>query len=132
MSQSEKRVLICDDEPAILESVRYVVKKQGLGYQLAINGDEAIRLARENLPDIILLDWNMPGLTGIEVCEKLKRDNKTSDIYIIMLTANAQAGEIVEGLNAGANRYVEKPFSPRHLGGILKEAVVELNQGKER
>lgn len=125
VQQAKEKVLICDDEPTIIESVRYIVSKLGFDYRVANNGDDALKMALEFRPDIILLDWNMPGLTGIEVCRELKNNPDMSDTYIILLTANAQVVERETGLASGADRYITKPFSPKGLGQVLTDTFKE-------
>lgn len=125
VDEPKEKVLICDDEPTIVESVRYVVSKLGYDYRVANNGDDALDLAMEFKPDVMLLDWNMPGLTGIEVCRALKNDPLMRDTYIILLTANAQVIEQESGLASGADRYITKPFSPKGLGQVLTDTFKE-------
>lgn len=106
-----KKILIVDDETVISS---YLQKKFiKLGYQAftADNGEEALKQAFLHLPDIILLDVKLPKLSGVDVCRRLKSDEKTKHIPILMLSAKAQAFEIQEGLAAGANRYLCKPLS---------------------
>lgn len=110
-----KTVLICDDEPYILESVSYVVKKEGFKVLTAENGEDALRIAEEQKPDLIFLDVEMPKKTGYEVCEVLKRNEMTRGIYVIMLTARGQVTDERKGFEMGADEYITKPFSPRKL-----------------
>lgn len=110
-----KTVLICDDEPYILESVSYVVKRAGFNVLTAEDGEEALKIAWEQKPDLIFLDVEMPKKSGYEVCEALKKEEPTREIYIIMLTARGQVTDEKKGYEVGANEYITKPFSPRKL-----------------
>lgn len=115
MSSNVKTILACDDEPIILEIVEYVVKDESFNLITADNGKDALRLAREAMPDLIMLDDNMPEMTGFEVCKILKEDEKTKDIIIVMFTANTQASDYEKAKLYGANDFVQKPFSPKEL-----------------
>jgi len=123
MNPDHKTILACDDEPLILEIVEYVVS--GLNFNLitADNGKDALRLAREEKPDLIMLDDNMPELTGFEVCKVLKKDDITKDIIVVMFTANTQASDIEKAKLYGANDFVKKPFSPKDLKLKLQDLL---------
>ena len=121
MSDSIKTILVCDDEPIILEAVSYIVAKEGYNLVTAENGEEGLAVAREIIPDLILLDGNMPELSGFEVCELLKRDEKTKAICIVMFTANVQASDYEKADMAGANGFIQKPFSPKELRQQIRE-----------
>ena len=110
-----KKVLICDDEPHILESVAYVARKEGYMVLTAQDGETALRLAREERPGLVLLDLNMPVKSGYQVCEEIKNDPQTRETYVIMLTAKGQESDRAKGVAAGADEYITKPFSPRKL-----------------
>jgi len=115
MSDTSKTILVCDDEPIILEAVNYIIGKEGYNVLNADNGEESLKLARDNIPDLMLLDGNMPDKTGFEVCEILKNDDATKDICILMFTANVQASDYERADNVGANGFIQKPFSPKEL-----------------
>lgn len=108
-------ILAVDDEEDVLELVRYNFHKEGFKVETAATGEDALKKARANLPDVILLDIMLPGIDGIEVCRQLKADSKTGAIPIIMLTAKGEESDIVSGLEVGADDYVTKPFSPKVL-----------------
>ena len=108
-------ILAVDDEEDVLELVRYNFHKEGFKVDTATTGEDALKKARANVPNVILLDIMLPGIDGIEVCRQLKADSKTSSIPIIMLTAKGEESDIVSGLEVGADDYVTKPFSPREL-----------------
>jgi DNA-binding response OmpR family regulator len=118
-----KTVLICDDEAYILESVSYVVRKEGFNVITAEDGEQALALARQHTPDLMFLDVEMPKKTGYEVSAALKGDPGTKQIYIIMLTARGQAADEKRGYEAHVNEYITKPFSPRKLAKRLHEIL---------
>jgi len=118
-----KTVLICDDEPYILESVSYVVRKEGFNVITAEDGAQALAKAREHKPDLMFLDVEMPHKTGYEVSAALKAEEETKHIYIIMLTARGQIADEKRGYEAQANEYTTKPFSPRKLAKRLHEIL---------
>ncbi|MCK4794744.1 MAG: response regulator [Desulfobacteraceae bacterium] len=118
-----KTVLICDDEPYILESVKHVVQKEGYRVVTAEDGNRSLELARKEKPDLIILDVMMPGITGYEVCKILKDNEETKDIFIVLLTARGQEVDRVMGLEAGVNEYISKPFSPRKLRTIINKIL---------
>ncbi len=120
-------VLIVDDEKDLLDLVRYHVEKAGLNCLEARDGETALWMARERVPELIVLDLMLPGVDGIEVCQRLRKDLKTVNIAIIMLTAKAEEIDRVIGLEMGADDYMVKPFSPRELIARIK-AVLRRGQ----
>lgn len=118
-----KTVLVCDDEPYILESVGYVAREEGYSVLMADNGDDALRLARAESPDVMILDISMPKRDGNLVCRELKSSTETRGIYIIVLTAKGQEGDMRESYRCGADEFITKPFSPRHLRRRLHEVL---------
>ena len=108
-------ILIVEDEAAIVTLLSYNLEREGFQVLEARDGEEGLLLATERRPDLILLDWMLPLLSGIEVCRRLRRTPQTRSIPIIMLTARGEEGDRVRGLNAGADDYVTKPFSPSEL-----------------
>ncbi len=118
-----KKVLVCDDELYVLESVTYVVREEGYDAITAENGEEGLRLARETKPDLILLDIMMPRKDGLEMCRDLKSDPQTQGIYVILLTCMGQERDMTEGYQSGADEYMTKPFSPRALRKKLHELL---------
>lgn len=107
-----KKLLIADDEEAIRSLVRMTLEGESLEILEAADGDEAVVMARQYLPDVILLDVMMPRQSGFEVCRALKGDPATAEIAVVLLTAKAQSADIEEGRTAGADDYFTKPFSP--------------------
>lgn len=121
------KVLVVEDEKDILQLVRYHLEKEGFQCRQAAEGTTALRLVREQRPDLLILDLMLPGLDGLEVCRQLRRDPATGRLPIIMLTAKAEEVDRVVGLEVGADDYVVKPFSPRELVARVK-AVLRRTQ----
>jgi two-component system alkaline phosphatase synthesis response regulator PhoP len=110
-----KKILIVDDEPDILDVLKYILEKEGFKVKKAKNGEEAVDKAYEERPDLILLDIMMPKKDGIEVCRLLRNDNKFNDTFIVFLTARNEEYSEVAGFDVGADDYVVKPIKPRSL-----------------
>ena len=108
-------VLIIEDETAISTLLEYNLQKEGFETALAEAGDEALLMAEERVPDLILLDWMLPKLSGVEVCRRLRRREATADVPIIMLSARGEEDDRVTGLDVGADDYLVKPFSMPEL-----------------
>jgi two-component system, OmpR family, alkaline phosphatase synthesis response regulator PhoP len=108
-------VLVVEDDEDIQQLVEYNLLKEGFKVSVADSGEEGLRLARSEHPDLLLLDLMLPGMDGLEVCRTLKRDPGTSGLAVIMLTAKGEEADIVTGLELGADDYVTKPFSPKVL-----------------
>ena len=108
-------VLIVDDEAPILALLHYNLEKAGYRVLQAADGEEAMTIAREEHPDIVILDWMLPSLSGIEVCRQMRRDTDLANTPIIMLTARGEEQDRVRGLEVGADDYMPKPFSPAEL-----------------
>lgn len=109
------RILIIDDEPGMRDLAAFKLTRQGHEVHTEGDGEAGLAAARQLHPDLILLDWMMPRLTGIEVCLALRADPEFEATPIILLTARAQENDLQRGFAAGANDYVVKPFSPREL-----------------
>jgi CheY-like chemotaxis protein len=120
-----KKILIVDDEPNIVLSLDYLVRKKGYTPFIARNGSEALAIAQAEIPDLILLDIMMPDIDGYEVCQTLKKDPRFNDTKIIFLSAKSKKEDIEKGLQIGADKYFTKPFSTKQL---LQE-MVDLMQG---
>jgi DNA-binding response OmpR family regulator len=108
-------VLLVDDEPNILLSLKFLMEKEGYEVLVAENGDEAMALARQCLPDLVILDVMLPSPNGYEVCQAMRADPRLAGIHIMMLTAKSNPAEREKGLAMGADDYVSKPFSNREL-----------------
>lgn len=115
MSISQPQILLVEDEPAQREVLAYNLEAEGFDVRRAENGEEAILLVAEALPDLVILDWMMPLLSGIEVCRQLKTREDTRHIPVIMLSARSEEVDTVRGLETGADDYVVKPYSMREL-----------------
>ena len=111
MSASQPKVLVVEDESAQREVLAYNLEAEGFKVLQAETGDDALLLVDEDQPDIIVLDWMLPGISGIEICRRLKTQQETSSVPIIMLSARSEEVDLVRGLETGADDYVVKPFS---------------------
>ncbi|UVO54088.1 phosphate regulon transcriptional regulator PhoB [Sphingomonas sp. SUN039] len=118
------KMLLVEDDAALAELLVYHFRREDFDVKQTADGEEALLLAQENAPDIVLLDWMVEGLSGIEVCRRLRRMPETANVPIIMLTARGEEEDRVRGLETGADDYVTKPFSPRELvarvGAVLR------------
>src|SRR5437764_290234 len=112
MADSAKpAVLIIEDEAALCTLLRYNLEKEGYTVHEARNGDDALSLAAEVLPDLVILDWMLPEISGIEICRRLRARGDLRTVPIIMLTARGEESDRIRGLNTGADDYIVKPFS---------------------
>jgi two-component system, OmpR family, phosphate regulon response regulator PhoB len=118
------KMLLVEDDAALAELLVYHFRREDFDVKQTADGEEALLLAQENAPDIVLLDWMIEGLSGLEVCRRLRRMPETQNVPIIMLTARGEEEDRVRGLETGADDYVTKPFSPRELvarvGAVLR------------
>jgi two-component system phosphate regulon response regulator PhoB len=130
---SKSGILLVEDDPALAELVRFHLEKAGFGVEVTASGDEALRLAGESPPDLILLDWMIEGMSGIEVCRRLRAAPPTRSIPIIMMTARAEEADRIRGLDTGADDYITKPFGPREMlariGAVLRRVRPALAAG---
>ena len=120
---SEKKILVVDDEPHILRSLTFVLKKEGYDVSSATNGEEALAKIRESKPSLMFLDVMMPKKNGYEVCQEVKGDPSLSGICIIMLTAKGQEADREKGLSLGSDEFVTKPFSPMKVVERVREIL---------
>ena len=116
------KLLLVEDDPALAELLEFRFKGEGYRVRVTGDGDEALMLAAEDAPDLVILDWMIDGTSGIEVCRRLRRDKTTAHVPIVMLTARGAEEDRIRGLETGADDYVTKPFSPREL--IARVAAV--------
>ena len=116
------KLLLVEDDPSLSELLQFRFESEGYNVRVTPDGDEALMLASEDVPDLVILDWMIEGTSGIEVCRRLRRDKQTAHVPIIMLTAREEEDDRVRGLETGADDYLTKPFSPREL--IARVAAV--------
>jgi two-component system phosphate regulon response regulator PhoB len=116
-------ILVVEDEPAIQSLIEVNLRRAGHGVQLASDAETARRLVQEALPDLVLLDWMLPGMSGVDFARLLRSDARTRMLPIIMLTARAEERDKIEALELGADDYVTKPFSPRELMARIKAVL---------
>ncbi len=126
------RVLLLEDEQDVAELIRYNLTKEGYDVVIAGNGADALRLARDTRPDVILLDIMVPQLNGWEVCRRLKQDAELGTIPVIMVTGRVEEGDKVLGFALGADDYVTKPFSPRELVARVRAVARRQSDVKEK
>ena len=129
-------ILVVDDEPDIVEIIQYNLEKSGFDVIVAADGPAALEKARDETPDLIVLDLMLPGLEGTDVCRILKQDERTRSIPILMLTAKSEEIDRIIGLELGADDYVVKPFSPREIAlrirNILRRRTEPETSGPAR
>ncbi|WP_319379998.1 phosphate regulon transcriptional regulator PhoB [Thiomicrorhabdus sp.] len=112
---AQKTILVIEDEAAIRDMLKFTLSSSGYQVLEAENAEEGGKIALDSRPDLILLDWMLPGISGVSLAQRLKQSDKTAAIPIIMLTARGEEEDQVKGFDAGADDYVVKPFSPRAL-----------------
>jgi len=115
-----RRILVVDDELDLLELLKYSLSKDGYQVDCCSSGEDALRSARRDPPDLIVLDWMLPSVDGLEVCRRLKGDAKTRDVPIVMLTAKGEESDMIAGLERGADDYIAKPFSTKVLAARVR------------
>lgn len=125
-------VLIIEDEKSIRTVLEYNLRLDGFEVYLAEDGPTGLELAREKKPKVILLDWMMPEMDGLEVLSELKYDKRTEHIPVFMLTAKGMIGDIERAFAIGADDYITKPFEPVELGQIIKTKLKEYETMKSR
>jgi DNA-binding response OmpR family regulator len=125
------KILVVEDEPDLLDLVVYSLRKEGFKALRAETGEKALELAREERPDLVLLDLMMPGLDGLEVCRRLRVNDATSGIPIVMVTARAEESDAVVGLSVGADDYVKKPFGVKELIARIRAVLRRSGPGAD-
>ncbi|RIJ55681.1 DNA-binding response regulator, partial [Clavibacter lycopersici] len=124
-----RRILVVEDDPTVNEVVCRYLKASGFQVETVADGLEAVRVATERMPDLVVLDRMLPGLDGLEVCRRIRAHHPESPVPVVMLTALGQGEDRVNGLDAGADDYLAKPFSPRELvlrvRAVLRRTVPE-------
>ncbi|KQO65954.1 two-component system response regulator [Methylobacterium sp. Leaf469] len=142
------RILIVEDEEALTLLLRYNLEAEGFEVDSAARGDEADLRMQEQVPDLVLLDWMLPGLSGIELCRRIRARRETERLPVIMLTARGEEGDRIRGLGTGADDYIVKPFSvpellarvrallrrakPAHVANLLVAGDIELDRLSHR
>lgn len=128
----KETILVVDDEEDILELIRYNLSKQGYSILTALTGEQAISISKQSLPDLIVLDLMLPGIDGLQVTRRLRKNQSTREIPIVMLTAKGEESDIIKGLETGANDYMSKPFSPKELAARIKAVLRTKNNDKKK
>ncbi len=122
-----QKILIIEDEPPIRDMLSFALQQSDYDVQYAEDAQQAMDILSHSTIDLILLDWMLPGISGIELCKRLKKDNHYKKIPVIMLTARAEEDDKIQGLNAGADDYLTKPFSPRELMARMNAVLRRIN-----
>lgn len=117
------KILIADDEPNILISLEYLMKREGYAVSVARDGVEALDALRRERPTLVLLDVMMPKKTGFEVCQEMRADDELKDTLVLMLTAKGRDTDVAKGLALGADDYITKPFSTKELVQKVRELL---------
>jgi two-component system phosphate regulon response regulator PhoB len=116
-------VMIVEDEAPLVTLLKYNLEKEGFGVCEASDGEEALVQIAERKPDVVLLDWMLPLVSGIEICRQIRRSPQSRTVPIIMLTARGEEGDKIRGLNSGADDYITKPFSPSELIARVRAVI---------
>ena len=127
VNSDQPSVLVVEDEPAIRDMIRFALERAGMMVEAAADAQEALISINGKRPDIILMDWMLPGISGIELTRRLRRESFTEDIPIIMLTAKVSEDDKVSGLESGTDDYIVKPFSPRELLARIRAVLRRCN-----
>jgi two-component system phosphate regulon response regulator PhoB len=126
---SKKKLLLVEDDKALAELLIWHFERADFDVTRTGDGEEALLLAEESTPDVIILDWMIEGISGLEVCRRLRRKSHTANVPIIMLTARGEESDRVRGLEVGADDYVTKPFSPRELMARVAAVLRRIRPG---
>ena len=124
-------ILVVEDEAHIRRVLEYNLKLDGFEVYLAEDGATGLKLARENRPDVILLDWLMPVMNGLQVLAELKTDSSTEHIPVFMLTAKGMLNDVTQAIEMGADDYITKPFNPIQLGKTIREKLEKCAKVKK-
>ena len=122
-------ILVVEDEDALSTLLQYNLEKEGYAVRLAADGEDALVQVDERLPDLIVLDWMLPRISGIEVCRRLRSKPETRNVPIVMLTARGEESDRIRGLDTGADDYVIKPFSMTELSARLRAVLRRIRPG---
>jgi len=129
MSHVIPHILVVEDEDALSTLLQYNLDKEGYEVTVAADGEEALTLVSEKLPDLIILDWMLPKVSGIEVCRRLRQRSESRNVPIIMLTARGEESDRIRGLDTGADDYVVKPFAMSELSARIRAVLRRLRPG---
>lgn len=127
----DQHILVVEDETAISDMIGFTIERAGYSWAAAVDIKEAALCIGERLPDLILLDWMLPGSSGIDYAKRLRKDDLTQDIPIIMLTARGEESDKLRGFDAGIDDYISKPFSPKELVARIKAVLRRASPLKE-
>jgi len=128
---SSKKILVVEDERDILQLVKLYLEKEGYRVSTATTGTDGLKAARTEHPDLLVLDLMLPEMDGLEVCKRLRADQQTAALPVIMLTAKAEESDTIVGLELGADDYVTKPFSPKAFVARVKALLRRVDRSKE-
>jgi len=123
MAEHASSILIADDEPHILRALGFILENEGYQLHYAMDGEEALALAREHHPQLAILDIMMPALDGFQVCRRIKEDRDLQDMAVVFLTAKGQDSDYKQALALGARQYLTKPFSPSEVVQVVRSLV---------
>ncbi len=123
-------VLIVEDEAPLVTMLRYNLEREGFAVDEAADGEEALLRIAERRPDVVLLDWMLPLVSGLEVCRQIRRAPSTRSLPVVMLTARSEEGDRIRGLDSGADDNVVKPFSPSELVARLRAVIRRAQPGR--
>ncbi len=122
-------IMIAEDEESVVELLRYNLERQGYEVAAAQDGEEAVVMIEERVPDLLLLDWMLPKVSGIEICRRVRNGAETANLPIIMLTARTEETDRIRGLDTGADDYVSKPFSTTELMARIRAVMRRIRPG---
>jgi two-component system phosphate regulon response regulator PhoB len=125
----QPHILVVEDEDALSELLQYNLKKEGFKVSMAADGEEALMLVEERQPDVVVLDWMLPKVSGIEVCRRLRGRQESRNLPIIMLTARGEEADRIRGLDTGADDYVVKPFLMKELFARIRAVLRRIRPG---
>jgi CheY-like chemotaxis protein len=120
-----RRILVVDDDPRLLHVVSMYLNIEGYEVETAPNGEEGLRIVEQRRPDLVIFDVMMPGIDGLEACRRIKSNPETRDVPVVLFTALSRTDDVEQGRAAGANRFINKPFSLIGLGAVIRSFLAE-------
>jgi two-component system phosphate regulon response regulator PhoB len=123
MMSETSRILIVEDDPSLVELLRYNLENEGFDVAIARDGEAGLEAVDSDTPDLVVLDWMLPNVSGIEICRQLRQKSETRSMPVIMLTAKGEENDRIRGLETGADDYIVKPFSPAELTARIKAVL---------